>query len=104
VSEFVDHGFFFAVDAMTSDCGCAEDSGVSCSFLTTGSAALFDHTLARRRVRLRILWTALFAYVATYLIPLTAWSAGTVHGPALLALGLIGMLPGAVCAWLSGSA
>ncbi|MGN6461436.1 MAG: hypothetical protein ACTHLY_09510 [Pseudolabrys sp.] len=66
--------------------------------------ALFDHVLARRHARFRILWTALFAYAATYLILLTAWSAGTVHGPALLAFGLIGALPGAVCAWLSGKA
>lgn len=63
--------------------------------------ALFDHVLARRSVRLRILWTTLFAYAAAYLILLNAWSAGTVHGPALLLFGLIGAVPGAVCAWLS---
>lgn len=66
--------------------------------------ALFDHVLARRRVRARILWTALFAYAATYLILLHAWTAGTVHGPYLLAFGLIGAVPGAICAWLSGRA
>ena len=66
--------------------------------------ALFDHVLARRRMRRRILWTALFAYAATDLILLTAWSAGTVHGPALLVFGLIGAIPGAICAWLSGRA
>lgn len=66
--------------------------------------ALFDHVLARRNVRLRILWTTLFAYAAAYLILLNAWSAGTVHGPALLLFGLVGAVPGAVCAWLSSRA
>lgn len=64
--------------------------------------ALFDYGLARRGVRLRVLWTALFAYAATYLILLSAWSAGYMHGPALLVFGLIGAVPGAICAWLSG--
>ncbi|MBN9049977.1 MAG: DUF5413 family protein [Rhizobiales bacterium] len=69
--------------------------------LVTG---LFDHVLARRGVRLRILWTTLFAYASAYLILLNAWGAGTVHGPALFLFGLIGAVPGAICAWLSGRA
>jgi hypothetical protein len=63
--------------------------------------AAFDHTLARWRVRPRILWTALFGYAAAYLILLTAWMDGSVHGPYLLAFGLVGAVPGAVCSWIS---
>lgn len=65
--------------------------------------AAFDHALARRRARLRILWTALFGYAAAYLILLTAWLDGFVHGPYLLAFGLVGAVPGAICSWLSGA-
>jgi hypothetical protein len=64
-------------------------------------AAAFDHTLARWRVRLRILWTALFGTAAAYLILLTAWMDGSVHGPYLLAFGLVGAVPGAICSWIS---
>jgi hypothetical protein len=65
--------------------------------------AAFDHTLARRRARLRILWTALFGYAAAYLILATAWLDGFVHGAYLLAFGLVGAVPGAICSWLSGA-
>jgi hypothetical protein len=64
-------------------------------------AAAFDHALARWRVRLRILWTALFGTAAAYLILLTAWMDGSVHGPYLLAFGLVGAVPGAICSWIS---
>jgi hypothetical protein len=65
--------------------------------------AAVDHALARRHVRLRILWTALFGYAAAYLILLTAWMDGSVHGPYLLAFGLVGAVPAAICSWLSGN-
>jgi hypothetical protein len=64
-------------------------------------AAAFDHALARWRVRLRILWTALFGYATAYLILLTAWMDGSVHGPYLPAFGLVGAVPGAICSWIS---
>jgi len=64
--------------------------------------AAFDHALARRRARLRILWTALSGYAAAYLILATAWLDGFVHGAYLLAFGLVGAVPGAICSWLSG--
>jgi hypothetical protein len=65
--------------------------------------AAFDHALARRGARLCILWTALFGYAAAYLILATAWLDGFVHGPYLLAFGLVGAVPGAICSWLSGA-
>ena len=66
------------------------------------AAALFDHVLARRGTRLRILWTALASFALAF-IPLAAsLAAGAIHGPYVLAFGLVGAVPGAICSWLSG--
>ena len=65
-------------------------------------AAAFDETLARRGVRYRVLWTALFSYVVGFLPIFAAIVAGYVHGPFVLVFGLVGAVPGAICSWLSG--
>src|SRR5665213_1307051 len=44
-------------------------------------AALFDHVLARRNIRPRILWTTLFSYGTGFIPILSAMVAGYVHGP-----------------------
>jgi hypothetical protein len=63
--------------------------------LVTG---LFDHFLGS--TRWRVLWTALFGYAAA-LLPLVV-SIQYIHGPAVLIFGIVGVVPAAVCSWLSG--
>ena len=65
--------------------------------------ALADEILARRKVRYRMLWTALAGYLSIYAPLLTSLSTGSVHGPYLLLFGIIGAVPGAICSWLAGS-
>jgi hypothetical protein len=65
--------------------------------------ALVDDVLVRRNVRYRILWTALAGYMFIFAPLLTALLTGSVHGPYLLLLGIIGAVPAAICSWLSGS-
>lgn len=65
-------------------------------------AAAFDHAIVKRGLRWRVLWTALFAYLAGFLPIFAAIVAGYVHGPFVLAFGLVGAVPGAICSWLSG--
>jgi cytochrome c biogenesis protein CcdA len=64
-------------------------------------AALFDHVLARRKARWRILWTTLVSTTAGFLPIAASMFDGFVHGPYVLLFGLIGAVPGAICAWLS---
>ncbi|MBX3553630.1 MAG: hypothetical protein KIT85_02145 [Pseudolabrys sp.] len=66
-------------------------------------AAAFDEYLARRGTPARILWTALLSCLTGFLPILTSVIAGNVHGPYVLAFGLVGAVPGAICAWLSGA-
>lgn len=66
------------------------------------AAALVDHLLARRRVRARIAWTALASFALAFIPLATSLAAGTIHGPYVLAFGLVGAVPGAICSWLSG--
>lgn len=65
-------------------------------------AAAFDHAMAKRGLRWRVLWTALFSYAVGFLPIFTAIVAGFVHGPFVLVFGLVGAVPGAICSWLSG--
>jgi hypothetical protein len=62
----------------------------------------FDETLARLNVRFRVGWTALFGFAASFVPLLGALSMGFLHGPFVLAFGLVGATPASVCSWLSG--
>jgi hypothetical protein len=64
--------------------------------------ALVDDVLARRSVRVRILWTALAGYVFIFAPLLAALRMGVVHGPYLMLFGIIGAVPGAICSYLAG--
>jgi hypothetical protein len=61
-----------------------------------------DEILARRGVRRRPLWCALFGFVAAFLPLATSFAMGFLHGPFVLAFGLIGAAPGAACSWIAG--
>lgn len=65
-------------------------------------AAALDRHLARRGVRWRPAWTALFAFAASF-VPLSAViGMGFLRSPWLLVWGMVGAVPGFVCSVLSG--
>lgn len=64
-------------------------------------AAAVDHLLARRGVRGRPAWTALFAFAASFVPLLSALAMGFLSSPWILVWGLIGAVPGFVCSALS---
>jgi hypothetical protein len=66
-------------------------------------AAAFDGWLAKRGIRFRVAWRALFGFVVSFLPLLGALSMGFLHGPYLTIFGLLGAAPAAACSWLSGS-
>jgi hypothetical protein len=63
-------------------------------------AAWFDYAV--RHAGYRVLWTALFSYVAGFMPVITAFLAGFIHAPYVFVVGLVALVPGAVCSWLSG--
>lgn len=63
-------------------------------------AAWFDHAV--RRTRCRIVWTSLFAYFAGFMPVFSALVLGFLNTPYVLIVGLVGLVPGAICSWLSG--
>jgi hypothetical protein len=63
-------------------------------------AAWFDYAV--RYSGYRVLWTAMFSYVAGFMPVMTAFWAGFLHAPYVLVVGLVAVVPGAVCSWLSG--
>lgn len=65
-------------------------------------AAALDLYLARRGVRWRPAWTALFSFAASFVPLSTAMAMGFLQSPWFLIWGLIGVLPGFVCSALSG--
>jgi hypothetical protein len=66
------------------------------------AAALFDHVLAKRNVRWRVLWTTLLGYLAGFFPIMEVLIPGLMHPSFLLLFGLVGAVPAAVCSWLSG--
>jgi hypothetical protein len=71
-------------------------------FLPALLVAAFDGWLARREVRFRIGWSALFGFAMSFIPLLGALSMGFLHGPFVAIFGLLGAAPAAVCSWLSG--
>lgn len=65
-------------------------------------AGAFDYALARRQVRMRPLWTGLAGFILSFAPLAGAIVAGYLAAPLVLIWGLLGVLPGAVCSWLSG--
>jgi hypothetical protein len=65
---------------------------------------LFDRALAKRLVRRRVLWTAGFAFAASFIPLLPSVAMGFIQTPWILPFGLIGAVPGALCSWLAGPA
>jgi len=63
--------------------------------------AWFDEALARRRASHRMSWTALAAYLVSYVPLLGVYSLPSMDNHAIWLVGLIGAVPGAVCAWLA---
>lgn len=63
-------------------------------------AAWFDYAV--RNAGYRVLWTALFSYFAGFMPVMTAFLAGFIHAPYVFVVGLVALVPGAVCSWLSG--
>lgn len=76
-------------------------AGYALGIIPATITAWFDYAL--RHNRYRILWTSLFAYVAGFMPLLTALLMGFLSTPYVLIFGLVGMLPGAICSWLSGN-
>jgi uncharacterized membrane protein YjgN (DUF898 family) len=66
-------------------------------------AAAFDGWLAKRGIRFRVAWCALFGFVVSFLPLLGALSMGFLHGPYVAIFGLLGAAPAAACSWLSGN-
>jgi hypothetical protein len=66
-------------------------------------AALVDHALARRQIRMRVLWTACAAFVVSFVPVLPSVAAGFVDSLWILPFGLVGAVPGAICSWLSNA-
>ena len=66
-------------------------------------AAAFDGWLAKREIRFRVAWCALFGFVVSFLPLLGALSMGFLHGPYVAIFGLLGAAPAAACSWLSGN-
>jgi hypothetical protein len=64
--------------------------------------ATADSALARRGVGARIVWVALVGFAACFLPIWSAVAMGYVHGPYVLAFGLVGAVPAFACCWLSG--
>jgi hypothetical protein len=62
--------------------------------------ASFDHAV--RNARYRVLWTSLFAYFAGFMPVLTALLMGLLSSWYVLFVGLVGLVPGAICSWLAG--
>lgn len=65
---------------------------------------LFDGALAKRKVRRRVLWTAGFAFAMSFIPVLPSIAFGFIQTPWILPFGIIGAVPGAICAWLAGDA
>jgi hypothetical protein len=66
-------------------------------------AAAFDGVLARRRVRFRPLWCALFGFALGFLPLVGARWVGFLHGSLDASLGVLGAAPAAICSWLSSN-
>jgi hypothetical protein len=64
--------------------------------------AVFDGLLARRGVRYRVGWSALFGFAMSFIPLLGALSMGFLHGPFVAIFGLLGAAPAAACSWLAG--
>ena len=67
-------------------------------------AAAFDGWLAKRGVRFRVVWSALFGFSVSFLPLVGALSMGFLHGPFVDIFGLLGAAPAAVRSVLSGGA
>lgn len=63
--------------------------------------AWFDQVQAKREMRYRIVLTALFGYVVSYVPLVGAFTLRFMHEPSVMLLGLIGAVPAAVCSWLA---
>jgi hypothetical protein len=63
--------------------------------------AWFDEMLARRHASYRISWTALAAYLVSYVPLLGVYALPLMHDHAIWLVGIIGAVPGAICAWLA---
>lgn len=64
--------------------------------------ALFDWLLARHHAPWRIVWTALFAFCAAFVPLLPSILHRFIHGYPALLFGILGVVPGAICSYLSG--
>jgi hypothetical protein len=65
-------------------------------------AAAFDGVLAKRKVRFRPIWCALFGFAVGFLPLVGARWVGFLHGSLDASLGLVGAAPAVICSWLSG--
>jgi hypothetical protein len=66
-------------------------------------AAMLDRHLARRGLRWRPVWTALFSFAASFVPLAAAIAMGFLASPWVLIWGLIGAVPGFICSALSGA-
>lgn len=65
-------------------------------------AAMLDRHLARRGVRRRPAWTALFSFAASFVPLLGVVAMGFLNSPWFLIWGLVGGVPGFLCSALCG--
>jgi hypothetical protein len=71
--------------------------------IPAGLTCLLSAKLARHQVGYQWAWCALFGLVVGFIPLATAFFNGFIHGPFLLAFGLVGAIPAAICSWLSGN-
>jgi hypothetical protein len=66
------------------------------------ATAAFDGYVGGRGARHRWAWSAVFGFAAAFLPLATSFWMGFLHGPYVLAFGIVGAVPAAACSWIAG--
>jgi hypothetical protein len=69
--------------------------------IPAGLLCIVSAQLIRHQVRLRWAWCAIGGFALGFLPLAPSFFSGFIHGPYLLAFGLVGALPGGLCSWLA---
>jgi hypothetical protein len=67
--------------------------------IPAGLVCIFSARLIKYQVRFRWAWCALLGCALGFLPLAPSFFSGFIHGPSLLAFGLVGAIPGGVCSW-----
>ena len=63
---------------------------------------LMDVVLTNRNFKKHVILCTIFGFAISFLPLLLPLGMGFLHGPYVLAFGLVGAIPGGVCSWLAG--